>query len=211
MRSFLRITTRSPEETRIVGASLAPSLLPGDVVSLSGDLGAGKTVFVQGVAGALGVHGRVTSPTFTLVHEYDGKLPIVHLDVYRLDHFQEVLDLGFEELMQPEAILFVEWGDAVAPLLPARYLDVELRQPDGAPTTRLLTFRAHGAGWDSKLEAMRTTAETLLDAASAEEGVGGRVTFEPDPAPYHRRLPGPGAGPKSDAPAERGPHPDQEV
>ncbi len=180
MRSTLRITSRSPEETRIVGSALAPSLLPGDVISLSGDLGAGKTVFVQGVAGAMGVKGRVTSPTFTLVHEYDGKFPIVHLDVYRLDHFQEVLDLGFEELVQPEAVLFVEWGEAVAPLLPARYLDIELRRVQSDPDTRILSFRARGAGWERKLESMRMTAETLLDAASSDEGVGGRLSYESD-------------------------------
>ncbi|MDQ3982933.1 MAG: tRNA (adenosine(37)-N6)-threonylcarbamoyltransferase complex ATPase subunit type 1 TsaE, partial [Actinomycetota bacterium] len=70
--------SKSPEETRILGACLAPVLLPGDVVSLSGDLGAGKTVFVQGISTALGYGGRVTSPTFTLVHEYDARYPIVH-------------------------------------------------------------------------------------------------------------------------------------
>ncbi|MEA2488105.1 MAG: tRNA threonylcarbamoyladenosine biosynthesis protein TsaE, partial [Actinomycetota bacterium] len=103
----LSVVSRSPEETRIVGASLAPVLLPGDVISLSGDLGAGKTVFVQGLATALGVQRRVTSPTFVIVHEYEGRFPILHLDVYRLDSFQEVLDLGFEELLDPEAILLV--------------------------------------------------------------------------------------------------------
>lgn len=211
MRSFLRITTKSPEETRIVGASLAPSLLPGDVISLSGDLGAGKTVFVQGVAGAMGVKGRVTSPTFTIVHEYDGKFPIVHLDVYRLNHFQEVLDLGFEELMHPEAVLLVEWGEAVAPLLPARYLDIDLRQVEGDPNARALTFRAHGVGWDRKLEAMRATAETLLDAASSEEGIGGRLTYESDLDPGGRRLPGRGPAPRGDTSADGGPYPDQEV
>ncbi|MDQ3646612.1 MAG: tRNA (adenosine(37)-N6)-threonylcarbamoyltransferase complex ATPase subunit type 1 TsaE, partial [Actinomycetota bacterium] len=89
-------STYSPEETRIIGASLSPVLLPGDVISLSGDLGAGKTVFVQGLAIALGVEKGVTSPTFTIVHEYEARYPIIHLDVYRLNSFQEVIDLGFE-------------------------------------------------------------------------------------------------------------------
>ncbi|MGH2807714.1 MAG: tRNA (adenosine(37)-N6)-threonylcarbamoyltransferase complex ATPase subunit type 1 TsaE, partial [Actinomycetota bacterium] len=93
----LTVTSRSVEETRIIGASLAPVLLPGDVLSLTGDLGAGKTAFVQGLAAASGVQTRVTSPSFTIVHQYDGRYPLVHLDVYRLDSFQEVLDLGFEE------------------------------------------------------------------------------------------------------------------
>jgi tRNA threonylcarbamoyladenosine biosynthesis protein TsaE len=188
MRRALSITTRSPEETRILGAALAPALLPGDVISLTGDLGAGKTVLVQGVAQAMGVTGRVTSPTFTLVHEYDGRFPIVHLDVYRLDHFQEVLDLGFEELMQPEAVLLVEWGEAVAPLLPARYLEVELRRIEDEPATRTVRFRAHGAGWERKLEATRLAAEALLDAASAEEGGGQRLSYESGPGPTGRSV-----------------------
>jgi tRNA threonylcarbamoyladenosine biosynthesis protein TsaE len=120
VQKAVAVTSKSPEETRILGAALAPILLPGDVVSLNGDLGAGKTVFVQGVAAALGVQARVTSPTFTIVHEYEARYPIVHLDVYRLNSFQEVIDLGFEELLDPQAILLVEWGRAVSPLLPRR-------------------------------------------------------------------------------------------
>ena len=85
----------------MLGAALAPTLLPADVISLSGDLGAGKTVFVQGLGAALGVQQRITSPTFTLLHEYSGRYQILHLDVYRLDSVQEVLDLGFEELLDP--------------------------------------------------------------------------------------------------------------
>lgn len=172
----LAITTHSPEETRILGASLAPGLVPGDVLSLSGDLGAGKTVFVQGLAGALGVHGKVTSPSFTIVHEYEGRYPIIHIDVYRLDSFQEVLDLGFEELFDPGGILLVEWGEAVTPLLPSRYLEVEVRSPLDSETgmDRKITFRPRGAAWGSKLVDMRTTADALLDAASPELSKGSR-------------------------------------
>lgn len=170
MQRALSVVSRSPEETRILGASLAPVLLPGDVISLNGDLGAGKTVFVQGLATALGVQRRITSPTFVIVHEYEGRFPILHLDVYRLDSFQEVLDLGFEELLDPEAILLVEWGDAVAPLLPRRHLDIVISHPPGGsePTHRAVTFRPWGPEWVFKVDAMRTTAETLLNAASPE-------------------------------------------
>ncbi|HVL64419.1 MAG TPA: tRNA (adenosine(37)-N6)-threonylcarbamoyltransferase complex ATPase subunit type 1 TsaE [Actinomycetota bacterium] len=182
MRPSFAVTSTSPEETRIIGAALAPMLLPGDVISLAGDLGAGKTVLVQGVAAALGVDGRVTSPTFTIVHEYRGRYPILHLDVYRLNSFQEVLDLGFEELLDPEAILLVEWGEAVAPLLPRRYLEVVLRRTEDpqAEDHRRITFRPHGDDWVRKLDGMRTTAETLLDAASPGESTGPR--FERVPA-----------------------------
>lgn len=169
MRS-LGITSRSAEETRILGASLAPVLLPGDVISLNGDLGAGKTVFVQGLSAALGVATRVTSPAFTIVHEYEARWPIVHIDVYRLNSYQEVLDLGFEELIDPGAILVVEWGEAVAPLLPRRYLEIEIRQPKDpeAEELRDIVFRPRGPEWVRKLASMRTTADTLLDAASPD-------------------------------------------
>ena len=173
---MLEVTTESPEETRILGAALAPLLVPGDVVSLTGDLGAGKTVFVQGLAAALGVQGRVTSPTFTIVHEYEGRYPILHLDIYRLDSFQEVIDLGFEDLLDPSAIVVVEWGEAVAPLLPQRHLEIALRRDD--PTTeddrRTVRFRARGDEWADKLSTMRSTAEALLDAASPAEARGAR-------------------------------------
>lgn len=172
----LRVVTHSPEETRILGASLAPTLLPGDVISLSGELGSGKTVFVQGLAAALGVHGRVTSPTFTLVHEYEGRYPIVHLDIYRLDSFQELLDLGFEEFLTPEAILLIEWGEAVEPLLPRAHLRIDIRRTDDpeAEDDRAVTFRGAGEDWIRKLIEMRSTAEALLDAASENEYSGRR-------------------------------------
>ena len=174
MRGAIQVTTLSPEETRILGASLAPTLLPGDVISLSGDLGAGKTVFVNGVATALGVEGRVTSPTFTLVHEYEGRYPLIHMDVYRLDSFQEVLDLGFEELLDPAAILMVEWGEAVIPLFPKSYLDVQITNPGPEESHRTFVFRPQSPDWLPKLESMRETAEALLNAASPEAGTGAR-------------------------------------
>lgn len=170
MRRGLGVVSRSPEETRILGACLAPVLLPGDVVSLSGDLGAGKTVFVQGIATALGYEGRVTSPTFTLVHEYGARYPIVHMDIYRLDSYQEVIDLGFEELVDPNSIVLVEWGDAVSPLLPKRGLDVLITRTDDLDATeeRRFLFRPGSPDWLDKLTTMKTTAEALLNAASTD-------------------------------------------
>jgi tRNA threonylcarbamoyladenosine biosynthesis protein TsaE len=170
MARVLRVTTTSAQETRILGASLSGTLLPGDIVSLTGELGAGKTAFVQGVAAALGAEGRITSPSFTLVHEYEARYRILHVDVYRLDSFQEVLDLGFEEVLDPGAIVLLEWGNAVEPLLPQNHLTVDLRRsPDPeAEDDRIITFRPRGIEWIRKLQEMRTTAEALLDAASPE-------------------------------------------
>lgn len=158
-----------------MGAALAPLLLPGDLVSLSGDLGAGKTVFVQGLATALGVDGRVTSPTFTIVHEYSGRFPIVHLDIYRLQTFQELLDLGFEEFMDPSAIVLLEWGEAVEQLLPRAHLRLDIRRDvDGSDDHRILTFRPIGEDWIRKVMGMTETAEALLDAAGMGHSEGAR-------------------------------------
>ncbi|MEA2433490.1 MAG: tRNA threonylcarbamoyladenosine biosynthesis protein TsaE [Actinomycetota bacterium] len=185
MQRALVVTTKSAEETRIVGASLAPVLLPGDIISLSGDLGAGKTVFVQGLAAALGVQERVTSPTFTIVHEYSGRYPILHLDVYRLNNFQEVLDLGFEEFLDPHSIVAIEWGEAINPMLPRRHLDIDMRRvasiDEADDDVRKLLFRPHGPDWIRKVQAMRSTAETLLDAISENEGEGSRFTVTTEP------------------------------
>lgn len=182
MPRVLVVNTYSVEETRIVGASLSPALLPGDVISLTGDLGAGKTAFVQGIAAALGVEGRVTSPSFTIVHEYVGRYPIIHLDVYRLDSFQEVIDLGFEEFLDVESIVLVEWGEAIGPMLPRRHLEVEIRraQDPDSDDERCLIFRPRGAEWIRKIQAMRTTAEVLLNATgAAKEGPRFVVTGDP--------------------------------
>jgi tRNA threonylcarbamoyladenosine biosynthesis protein TsaE len=154
----LRLPTATPERTRALGAIVADHLRPGDVVALSGELGAGKTCFVQGAAAALGVEEPVTSPTFVLVRIHEGRLPVVHCDVYRLGSLQDVLELG-DEVLAPDVVTFIEWGDAVAPLLPPDHLEVELRHVvDPAPIAeddvgvvaepRELTLRLHGRTTD---------------------------------------------------------------
>ncbi len=179
----LEVVTASPEETRGVGRAIAEVLQPGDVVALTGDLGAGKTAFVQGIAAASGVEERVTSPSFTIVQSYEGRYPLIHVDVYRLDSFQEVLDLGFEEFLDPDSIVLVEWGEAISPLLPRRHLEVELRQSLDLDREdeRLIVFRPHGQEWIRKIQAMRETAEALLDATSAEASKGARFVVTTDP------------------------------
>jgi tRNA threonylcarbamoyladenosine biosynthesis protein TsaE len=186
MTRALAVVTRNVEETRIVGASLAPALLPGDVISLTGDLGAGKTALVQGLAAALGVERRVTSPTFTIVHQYDGRFPIIHLDIYRLQSFQEVIDLGFEEFLDPDSIVAIEWGEAISPMLPRRYLEIEMRRVDDttedADHHRRLVFKPHGHDWIRKVQSMRTTAEALLDAASSDQSSSARFEVVTQPS-----------------------------
>jgi tRNA threonylcarbamoyladenosine biosynthesis protein TsaE len=124
--SRLTLRTTGPDDTRALAAAVARGVEPGDAVVLTGELGAGKTCFVQGAAAALGVERRVTSPTFTIVRSYDGDLPVVHVDVYRLDEVQDFVELGEENVLASDAVTFIEWGDTVDALLPADLLEVEL-------------------------------------------------------------------------------------
>ena len=145
----IALRTARVEETQAVGAALASVARAGDVLLLVGDLGAGKTAFTQGFARALGVEERVTSPTFTLVHEYSGRLPIHHLDVYRLDRLAELADLGLSELLDDGGVTLVEWGDAVVSAVPADHLDVRITFGDGDDERRL-ELRAGGPRWASR-------------------------------------------------------------
>jgi tRNA threonylcarbamoyladenosine biosynthesis protein TsaE len=145
----VKAVTASVEETRELGAALAGVLAAGDAVMLAGDLGTGKTALVQGVARGLGVDDVVASPTFMIVREYEGRLPLVHVDVYRLDRVQELHDLGFEEVLAPEAVTVVEWGDRIAPVLPDERLEVVLER-EGGPDDRSLTFTVRGPSWDAR-------------------------------------------------------------
>jgi tRNA threonylcarbamoyladenosine biosynthesis protein TsaE len=186
VKGSFSVVTRSPDETRIVGASLAAVILPGDVVSLSGDLGSGKTVLVQGLAASLGVMERVTSPTFTIHQQYEGRYRLSHVDVYRLESFQEVLDLGLEELLE-NSILVIEWGDAIAPLLPRRRLEVGLRTIDDG--TREITLRPASGEWVRKLETVEKTISALLAATAPDEPIPDRVETSDEGAPArdHRK------------------------
>ena len=142
----MTIRAGSAGATRALAAALGPLLEAGDVVSLVGDLGAGKTAFAQGLAEGLGVVGPVTSPTFTIVQEYEGRLPIAHVDVYRLDTVQDLYDLGFDELIDDGRVTIVEWGDLVAQALPPDRLVVRI-EPGNADNERVLDFSFHGARW----------------------------------------------------------------
>ena len=133
----MELLSSSPEETEEIAGVLAHALVPGDVVTVSGDLGAGKTTFVRGASRALGVTDHVTSPTFTVGHRYRGRLPVSHLDLYR---FQGVsaAEWGDLEPYFEGAVAFVEWPEAGAGVLPPARVAVGLRHRD--PTHRLIVL-----------------------------------------------------------------------
>ena len=120
------VESPSPEATQAAGERLGARLGPGAVVACSGELGAGKTCFLQGLARGLGVTGPVTSPTFVLINQYPGRLPVYHLDAYRAGSVAELADLGIEELMHGDGVTLIEWAEKLGPLLPPGAFTVEI-------------------------------------------------------------------------------------
>ena len=151
---MIRAATKSVDDTRALAAEVAALAAPGDLVVLAGDLGTGKTAFAQGFARGLGVDEPVTRPAFILVRTYEGRLPLIHLDVYRLEQMQELVDLGIAELLDEGGVTLVEWGDAVTPGLPSDFLEVRLEAGDG-PDDRLLIVRSVGRSWPPRAQALR--------------------------------------------------------
>lgn len=160
---ILRARTTGVDATRELAAVVARQAAPGDVILLAGELGAGKTAFVQGFGAAIGVEQPITSPTFTLAHQYEGQMVLHHLDVYRLERLAELDDIGVSELLDGNGVVLIEWGDAIAPALPNDYLEITLRYGEG-DDDRHLELRCVGGRWSAR---HRTLGEQLLPWAEA--------------------------------------------
>ena len=157
--------TKGVEQTRALGAAIAPLARPDDIILLTGDLGAGKTAFAQGFARGLGVTDPVVSPTFTLARHYEGTaLRMNHLDVYRLDHLQEAVDLGLAELLDDDGVTLIEWGDVILPTLPADFLEVRFAYGFD-DDERLVSLRVVGKTWAARRHALE---EALVPWQSGE-------------------------------------------
>ncbi|MBI3460360.1 tRNA (adenosine(37)-N6)-threonylcarbamoyltransferase complex ATPase subunit type 1 TsaE [Candidatus Acetothermia bacterium] len=120
------LLSQSAEETRRIGQALAQQLKPGDCLVLIGNLGAGKTTLVQGLAEGLGISESVVSPTFTLMREYQGRLPLYHVDAYRIKHLDELREIGLEDTMLAEGIVAIEWGEKAQELLPSGCIEISI-------------------------------------------------------------------------------------
>ena len=156
---MISVTTKSADDTRELAGAIAPFVRSGDLVLLAGELGAGKTCFTQGFGRALGVTEQITSPTFTLLHPYQGTtLQLLHADVYRLDHLQEIVDLGITELVDEGAVAVIEWGDMAEPVLPKDFLEVRFSYGD-VDDVRDLELRAVGSSWAARANALQRALE----------------------------------------------------
>ena len=132
--------SRSPEETEALGASLAKKLRSGQVIAYCGDLGVGKTAFTRGLAAGLGCTCRVTSPTFTIVNEYAGRLPLFHFDLYRLGAEEELYDIGWEDYLACGGICAVEWSERFPCALPSDAITVTIRRCPEQENRRIITL-----------------------------------------------------------------------
>ena len=149
----------SAAQTGRIAAVLGAAAAPGDVLVLAGDLGAGKTTFTKSYGAALGVTEPITSPTFTLARVYDGRLEMHHLDVYRLDQLDQVMDLALPELINSGGVVLIEWGDTILPTLPQDFLTLRIGFGDG-DDDRIIEFGLVGERWGARRE--------LIERAVAE-------------------------------------------
>jgi len=170
----LRLWSADETATKAIGAAVAGLLEPGDVVGLAGDLGAGKTRLVQGAAAALGAEGPVLSPTFMLVREYDGDPPVHHVDAYRLSGPLELEDLGLEDVLSADAVVFVEWADRVTAALPESWLELVLHIHDD--DRREIEVRPHGPTWARRAGRLATALEPFVACRSPAPGSRGPRT-----------------------------------
>ena len=146
------VETRSPEETFALGEKIGRTALPGQIYTLTGDLGVGKTVLTQGVAAGLGIREAVSSPTFTIVQVYEeGRLPFYHFDVYRIGDIEEMEEIGYDDYFFGNGVCLIEWAELIADILPEEHISIKIEKD-------------LSQGFDYR----RITVEGLLDEGESE-------------------------------------------
>lgn len=150
---MLKLITESAEETSKIGEQLGRLLGKGNIVCLSGDLGAGKTAFTQGIAKGMGVKDYVTSPTYTIINEYEGGLPLYHFDVYRLNDVEEMYELGYEEYFFGDGVVVLEWADIVRDIIPVERLWITILNTKG-DNSREIIIEPTGETYDNIVKGM---------------------------------------------------------
>jgi len=150
---MLKLTSECMEETLRIGERLGKLLGVGSIICLSGELGAGKTAFTKGIAKGLGVEDYVTSPTYTIINEYQGKIPLYHFDVYRLNDVEEMYELGYEEYFFGDGVVVLEWADMVKEIIPEERLWITILNVRGE-NSRDIIMEATGEVYDNILKGM---------------------------------------------------------
>ena len=145
-----KITTHSEEETIEIAENFESEKFPNMIICLDGDLGSGKTIFTKGIAMALGIKENITSPTFTIVKEYDGELPLYHMDVYRLDGNTE--GIGIEEYFTKGGVVVIEWANTIKDILPEERLEIKIKSLD--ENKRMLIITPYGKKYEELCEAV---------------------------------------------------------
>jgi tRNA threonylcarbamoyladenosine biosynthesis protein TsaE len=142
--AVLKLKTNNPGQTQLLGRHLGKVVLKGDLILLEGELGTGKTCLVQGIAHELGIKQYAFSPSFVLIREYHGKLPLYHIDLYRLDNMAEIDDLGLEEYLYGDGICVIEWAEKGLPVLPQNHLLVKMKYVLTSETQRTISIYPRG-------------------------------------------------------------------
>lgn len=137
----MQFLSHSTQETEAIGEELAQKLRDGDVLAFTGSLGMGKTAFTRGLARGLGCRGRVTSPTFTIVNEYEGRTPLFHFDMYRLGSSDELFDIGWDDYLARSGVCAVEWSERVSDALPDDTIYVDIARTDEHEDWRTITVK----------------------------------------------------------------------
>ncbi len=163
--------TKAASDTHELAAAIASVVQTRDLVLLVGEMGAGKTTFTQGFGKALGIEEPITSPTFVLLRSYKGSMAMHHVDIYRLEHLQEVIDLGLMELLDEGGVALVEWGDLATPVLPRDFLELRLSVDSEDDEARLIELKCVGPSWMGRTEALRNalSAWTLQQPDELED------------------------------------------
>ncbi len=145
-----KITTRNEFETIEIAQNFESEKFPDMIICLNGELGSGKTVFTKGIANALGINESITSPTFNIIKEYEGELPLYHMDVYRLDG--DITGIGIEEYFTKGGVVVIEWADSIKAFLPKERLDIKFKILD--ENKRVLIMEPHGKKYEELCEAV---------------------------------------------------------
>lgn len=155
----MKIEVCNLKDTEIVGKIIARNLEKGTVLCLDGDLGAGKTTLTQFIAKEFGVNECITSPTFTIIKEYEGKLPFYHMDVYRIDSEDDMYDLGYEEYIYSEGITIIEWSQKIINMLPENRINIDIQRVND-DNLRVLSITGKGHSYDKIIEELKKYENT---------------------------------------------------